>query len=135
MVCPYCKADTAVVNSRHQKRSNSVWRRRTCLDCVNTFTTTENMQLSTVLSVSANKRITPFNEDYLFAEILGTLPEANNNAVTARELTNTVISILLKDGAALIDSRRISIETLKVLKRYDAQAWHAYIAKHPSLIN
>lgn len=119
-----------VVNSRHQKRNNQVWRRRQCLKCNAVFTSHEALDLSKALMVGTR----PFLLDLLFTEVLLALQDRKDAYVAAREVTSTVISQLLKlPGLPKIETKQISQATGKVLKRLDRRAWLRYMSEHPSL--
>src|SRR3989304_4690404 len=96
MVCAYCDNDTRVTNSRRQKRSNQVWRRRQCKVCNAVFTTLEAVDLPTTLIVDSRGRSEPFLPDKLYTEVLLALQDRKDCYVAAREVTNTVIKELLK---------------------------------------
>jgi transcriptional regulator NrdR family protein len=131
MVCVYCGNETKVTNSRLQKRNNQVWRRRECLVCHAVFTTHEALDYSTTLLIDDNGVSKPFLADLLYSDILETIKHGNDAYTTARELTSTVISKLLKNEE--ITPKTISKTTAEVLKRFDRRAYLRYLADHPSL--
>ena len=133
MVCLYCHSKTRVTNSRHQKRSNQVWRRRQCQACRAVFTSHEAIDLSSALLVGSG-RSTPFISDMLFAEVLLALQDRKDCYLAAREVTSTVIRELLKlPDKPRIEPKQISQAAAKVLKRLDKRAYLRYMAEHPSL--
>lgn len=134
MVCLYCRSETSVKNSRLQKRSNQVWRRRQCQACQAVFTSHEVIDLSSALLVSKNGLAQPFLSDMLFTEVLLALQDRNDVYLAGRELTSTIIAKLLKGlGEPLLDPKQISRTTAEVLKRFDRRAYLRYISEHPSL--
>jgi transcriptional repressor NrdR len=134
MVCIYCSSDTAVYNSRPQKRSNQVWRRRRCLRCQATFTSLESVDYTNVIRVEAQGFYKPFLTDLLYTEVLFALSDRQNAYIEARELTNTIIKRLMQLPAhPLFKPRDISQAAAKVLERFDKRAWHRYAAEHPSI--
>ena len=134
MVCVYCGHDTKVVNSRLQKRSNQVWRRRKCTACKAIFTTSEAVDLPSSLLVQSGTSTAPFLPDMLFTELLLAVQDRKDRYVTARELTNTVIQRLLKQpGSPLFTPGQISRVSSEVLGRFDKRAQLRFIAEHPSL--
>jgi transcriptional regulator NrdR family protein len=134
MVCVYCGAKTQVSNSRLQKRSNQVWRRRFCSRCEATFTTHEAVDLSSTLLVDSGDSMKPFLPDMLFTEVLLALQDRKNNYLDAREVTNTVIKQLLKlPDKPIYKPQQISSAASAVLKRLDRRAWLRFVAEHPSL--
>lgn len=134
MVCVYCGNSTEVTNSRLQKRSNQVWRRRQCKTCKAIFTTLEAVDLPSALIVDSGGRSEPFLPDRLYTEVLLALQDRKDCYVAAREVTNTVIKELLKLGEKpVFQPQQIATETSKVLKRFNKRAWLRYVAEHPSL--
>lgn len=133
MKCIYCGGATGVTNSRRQKRSNQVWRRRKCRACGAVFTSHEAIDLSSALAVDSG-RDTPFISDILFTEVLLALQDRKDCYLAAREVTSTVIRELLKlPDVPRVDPKQISQTTAKVLKRLDKRAYLRYVAEHPSL--
>ncbi|MBI4033543.1 hypothetical protein HY379_00935 [Candidatus Saccharibacteria bacterium] len=134
MVCVYCGNDTAVTNSRLQKRSNQVWRRRQCKACRAVFTTLEAIDIPTTLIVDSRGRSEPFLPDKLYTEVLLALQDRKDAYVAAREATNTIIKELLKlPDKPLFHPEQISRVVGAVLKRLDRRAYLRYAAEHPSL--
>lgn len=134
MVCVYCKSETHVVNSRLQKRSNQVWRRRQCLKCASIFTTHEAADLGGLLVVSKTGSSEPFSEDLLFTELLLALAHRKDSYSAAREVTATIVQRLLKlPESPVFKPSQISLVVAGVLKRLDQRAWLRYVAEHPSL--
>ena len=131
MVCIYCNAETKVTNSRHQKRSNQVWRRRKCKRCLTVFTTHEAIELSGALLVN-NGSLSPFQPNLLLIELLEALKHHDSQQLAAQELSHTIIGKLLKKRQKVISTSQISRETAAVLKKFDRRAWLRYCADHPS---
>lgn len=122
-----------VTNSRSQKRSNQVWRRRCCQACRAVFTSHEAIDLSSALLVGSSPP-RPFISDMLFTEVLLALQDRKDCYLAAREVTSTVIRELLKLPAKpRIEAKQISQAAAKVLKRLDKRAYLRYLAEHPSL--
>ncbi len=134
MNCLYCKAKTEVVNSRVQKRSNQVWRRRQCLSCRASFTTRETIDLSLGLSVKTNSgQILPFSRDKLFLDVYDSLKHRKTAKNDATALTETVLSKLYKHMSnGLVDTAVITDIASKTLKRFDRAAGVIYQANHPT---
>jgi transcriptional repressor NrdR len=134
MVCVYCGNETRVINSRLQKRSNQVWRRRQCGACKAIFTTHEAVDLSQALLVDSGAPPTPFLPDLLYTELLLAMQDRKDAYVAAREVTSTVIQKLLKHpGKPLFKPTFISKTTADVLKHFDKRSYLRYAAEHPSL--
>lgn len=134
MICVYCGNETRVTNSRLQKRSNQVWRRRQCQACKAVFTTHEAIDLTQALLVNIQGSTKPFLPDLLFTDVMLALKDRKDVYVAAREIVATVVQKLLKSPQKpLFEPSFISITTAEVLKRFDKRAYLRYVAEHPSL--
>lgn len=136
MVCPYCNHDTQVTNSRHQKRSNSVWRRRHCTNCAAVFTTHEKPDLTTLTTIRKRTgTFEPLSRDRLFISIYESCrhrPNALNEATALCETILSNIIMLQKDGQ--IEASALEQVTGDILERFDAVAgtyYRAYFATKP----
>lgn len=131
MVCMYCGGTTHVINSRPQKRSNSVWRRRTCDHCTATVTTTEHVALESALMIKSSSETSPFNRDKLYLSIADSLRHLSNPAAAATEITHTVIQNLIgKAKHASLEHNDVITITADVLSRFDPAAGSHYRAFH-----
>ncbi len=128
MVCYYCKQNTAVVNSRFQKRNNSVWRRRRCLSCRQVFTTIEKVDPGNLIMVESSVGyLEPFERDKLFISIISCLNHLESPVDTAKSLTDTVISkILLNNSKSIIKTREIKSIAFASIGRFDSLAAEQY---------
>lgn len=132
MVCIYCTADTHVVNSRHQRRANTVWRRRKCSTCSAVFTTTELPDLSqSILVRRTMRKVENFSRDTLFISIYDSLRHRPTAAADAGALTTTIITRLLARQSATIGREHIVAAATDVLEHFDAAACTHYRAFHP----
>lgn len=133
MVCIYCGGETQVVNSRHQKRSNQVWRRRQCQTCQGIFTSYEAADLTGSLLFRATLgHVEPFQRDYLFLSVHQAVGHRKTAAEDARALTDTIVGRLrghIQDAG--IERTQLVSVTTEVLKRFDRAAASAYAAYHP----
>lgn len=132
MVCIYCKNETRVINSRPQKRTNRVWRRRTCMICGTTFTSVESVDLSGSIRVRDIKALQPFQRDKLLLSVYDSLKHRKTALTDATGLTDTIISKLyplMHD--AILNKADIIIISTEVLKRFDKAAATYYKAFHP----
>lgn len=121
MVCIYCKSDTQVINSRHQKRVNSVWRRRQCQNCFTIFTSIETPDYSYSIVVhKPSDKLEPFSRDKLFVSVYFSLKHRKTALGDARAITNTVIGKLGDSiNGAELDLSLITSKTHQVLKQFD----------------
>lgn len=134
MVCIYCGSETAVSNSRHQKRLNNVWRRRACQQCHATFTTTERPELQQSLLVKTKSgALQPFNRDKFFISIYTSLGHRNDPTGDATAITSTITAQMLKTAQnAVIEASQLASITHQTLSRFDSVAGVHYAAYHPA---
>jgi transcriptional regulator NrdR family protein len=132
MVCIYCSEPTQVVNSRHQKRSNQVWRRRKCLQCHSIWTTTEATDYSQALAIQRKSgKLEPFVREQLFISVYESCKHRPSALDDAQALTATIIGKLLKHvHNASIPREIIITTTIGVLKHFDNVAGVHYDAYH-----
>jgi transcriptional regulator NrdR family protein len=132
MVCIYCSNQTKVVNTRHQKKRNQAWRRRTCSVCRATFTTLEAACIEqSWMVLQGSGVLSPFLTDKLYLSIYDSLKHRETAIVDARHISDTVIGLLLnkvQDG--IIESRMIYDITRISLNRFDRIASTHYQAFH-----
>lgn len=134
MKCLYCGGETKVVNSRHQRRNNQVWRRRQCLACQAIFTTHEQIELESALSVNKTGGLEPFMPDLLLNELMLALKHRKDVYTASREVLATVVRKLLAlPQKPVFSPKDIAETTSGVLKRIDKSAYLRYVAEHPSL--
>jgi transcriptional repressor NrdR len=133
MVCIYCGSDTAVTNTRPQKRLNNIWRRRHCKACGAIFTSIEAADLA--YSVSYKKPtgdLEPFSRDKLLLSIHESCKHRSDAAEAASALTDTIIQQVLptiNDG--LVARGDIVVIAKKTLAHFDKTAATHYTAFHP----
>ena len=134
MVCIYCGGKTRVANSRWQKRSNQVWRRRQCLACQSVFTTHEQIELESALLVDKSGRTQAFLPDLLLKDLMLALKHRSDVYTSSGEVMATIIRQLLSlPQKPVYKSYDISKITAEVLKKFDKQSYLRYVAEHPSL--
>lgn len=132
MVCIQCHQKTQVINSRHQKRPNTVWRRRSCTKCTLIFTTTETADYSALWAVMASSgRLNPFSRDKLLLSIYNSLQHRKTAISDAAGLVDTIITKLsttVSEGS--LKSTSIRTITQVALNRFDIVASTHYQAFH-----
>lgn len=131
MVCIYCGSETRVTNSRPQKRSNTVWRRRFCSHCKATITSLEAVDYDRALRVRRTMSLEPFSRDKLFLSIYDSLKHRRNAVADATALTVTIISALTrKHKYPELDRTQIIFASGTILERFDSAAAIHYRAYH-----
>lgn len=132
MVCIYCQQNTRVTNSRHQKRANTVWRRRHCIACGAIFTTLEHADLASALMVRNGDQSAPFERDKLFVSIYDSLKHRQKPLEDASALTRTVMgNILQTSPEGFVERDSIVAHAQAVLHNFDTAAATMYGAFHP----
>lgn len=136
MVCPYCANDTQVTNSRHQKRTNSVWRRRHCPNCGIVFTTHEKADLATSTVVMKQPNILePLERDELFISVYESCKHRLTAQRDATALTDTIIGKIVKQQSAdgvitMQDLLQITTEVLQYFDPVSGTYYRAYYGKN-----
>lgn len=132
MVCYYCKSKTSVINSRYQKRKNTVWRRRQCLNCRSILTSSEQYDIEKILLVNKSNKTDYFDKYRLFLSIYSCLSHRENPTKDAGYITNNVIdSLASQQKSVIIDSKTIRSIIVISLSRFDTLAANQYSIKHP----
>jgi transcriptional regulator NrdR family protein len=133
MVCIHCGEKTHVTNSRAQKRSNQVWRRRQCRACGAVFTTEETAQYEAAWLIrDARGSLRPFSRDKLFLSLYKSCQHRKTALEDAAGLAETVIKKLggqVQDG--VVNRINVIQVTQVALNRFDKAASSHYMAFHP----
>ncbi|MEK7471676.1 MAG: ATP cone domain-containing protein [Patescibacteria group bacterium] len=124
MVCPFCSQETEVINSRPQKRTNGVWRRRHCYGCERIFTTVEKADLeASVRVMKRSGNLEPLSEAKLMISLYRALEHHKNAPEMALELSQAVVKSCLRfTTEPIVPSSAIAHQVIIVLKRFDAAA-------------
>jgi transcriptional regulator NrdR family protein len=137
MVCVYCGQATQVINSRHKRRENHIWRRRLCLQCGAVYTTTEKTELSTALRVETrNQSLQPFNRDQLFISLYESCKHRPAAVHDAANLADQVIRRVTtgQNQPGLISRNHLATVCHEILQSFDSAAATVYAAYHPAEI-
>ncbi len=126
MLCIICHSDSRVINSRHNKRHNQIWRRRQCRNCSQIWTSYEIADYSTLATVQG----VPFSRDKLFLSILASCRHRSDAITDAAAVTDTIIRNALKTGSLELKTAILSQISYKVLQRFDKAAATHYRAFH-----
>jgi transcriptional repressor NrdR len=133
MVCIYCgHPKTEVTNSRLQKQTNEIWRRRQCAACANIFTSYEYASLDKGMVVQYDTvKMAPFSRDRLFLSIYESCKHQSGAIDNATALVQTITSRLVATAqhGAIVRSNIIAISK-DVLERFDPAAATIYSAYH-----
>ncbi len=129
MVCIYCGRKSHVTNSRLQKRTNSVWRRRECLDCGALWTTVEAPESRSAYRVSKDDSIHELQAETLLISLYEALKHRKTAVTDAAALRDTILQKLLAKNEAIIPANEIKKTALQVLGRFDKTAAAVYKAR------
>lgn len=129
MLCPYCASESKVVNSRHQKRLNSVWRRRRCLNCHAIWTTDEQIRGSSAFMVQDDELV-DFAPEKLLISLYEALKHRKTAEIDAQYIKNTVIKNIQLNGEPVITVEQIVAECVAVLRNFDKLASDLYKTTH-----
>ena len=91
MKCIYCGCEESkVIDSRASEESNSIRRRRECLECGRRFTTYETIETTPVLVIKKNGERQPFNSAKIKA---GIIKACEKRPVSMRDIDKLVSDI------------------------------------------
>jgi transcriptional repressor NrdR len=130
MNCPYCASNSKVTNSRPQKKSNSVWRRRECIRCHAVWTTEEHFRADSVFKVSTDELLLDFAPEKLTGSLYSALRHRKTAGSDAKHLSRTVMNSLQDFQRPVIPKQVITDTVIGVLKNYDKLAADLYKATH-----
>jgi len=133
MICIYCfHTKTKVSNSRTQKKAPIVWRRRTCLRCLRSFSSYERPSTAQLTVVGPDHTQTPFSIGKLTLSIAASFSHDTHTAeFNSMDLAQTVeLQLLRLSNETTITPSKIAEYTHQTLKRYDELAAVQYAAKH-----
>lgn len=132
MKCVYCTSETKVTNSRPQKRTNSIWRRRLCTNCDAIFSTSEMVDYDQSFKFKTRGELEPFSRDSVLISLNGSLQHRKGALREATALTETVLGLVMTNTRTAVIERRLLVETCyEVLQRFDSVAATHYRAFHP----
>lgn len=124
MKCIYCGfEDSKVVDSRSTIETNSIRRRRECLNCGKRWTTYETVESTPILVVKKNGSIQPFDKSKI---VNGIIKACEKRPVTLTEIENIAEDIekeLKDDMVKEIRSIKIGDMVMERLKPLDDVAY------------
>lgn len=120
MKCIYCGCEESkVIDSRASEESNSIRRRRECLECGRRFTTYETIETTPVLVIKKNGERQPFNSAKIKA---GIIKACEKRPVSMRDIDKLVSDIEKKVYNSLdeeISTNKIGEYVMEGLKGLD----------------
>jgi transcriptional repressor NrdR len=122
MRCPHCKADNdKVIETRTS--SDSVRRRRECLDCSRRFTTYEYVEKGTITVAKRDGRREPFKQEKLLNGIRKACAKRPVSSEKIEEMANSIESKLANLGPAEISYAVVGDLVMKELFKADSVAY------------
>ncbi len=123
-----------MINSRPQRRTNGVWRRRQCMGCNAVFTSVEQTSYDSSLAVRTNvSHIIPFQRDVLFLSIYDACRHLPTAVADAASLTDSVIAKLMRGQTVkngVVERDDIALTAHKTVRAFNAAAGVHYAAYH-----
>lgn len=124
MRCPFCgHPDTSVKDSRAVDESNSVRRRRHCLECSARFTTIERVQLVPLKIIKKNGEVEPFEREKLAKSMELALHKRPVEAEKIDRMISSIVRQLETRGETEIPSAVIGEMVMESLKDLDQVAY------------
>jgi len=121
MMCPFCKKDTKVLESRQS--DNSLRRRRECLKCSRRFTTYERVESTNVLVVKRSGERQQFNKDKIRYGILRACEKRAIPGDKIERVIDVVEEKVKKSKKGEITTEQIGKTVLQELKKLDKVAY------------
>jgi transcriptional repressor NrdR len=132
--CPYCRAETTdVFNSRPTRFGSQIWRRRRCLECHESFTTYEAVDLGFLKVMKKGGKKQRYSRAKLFSGIYGAFLSIPSKETTVDAVTDTVETKLLDTRQTELTSQEIAEVVLSTLKHYNTAAFVRYLAYQTDL--
>lgn len=104
------------------------------MSCQSVFTTHEQIELQSALSVTRNGQTEAFEPGLLLNELVISLSHRKDVYTASEELLGAVVrKLLILPQKPLFKTSDISKTTGDILKHFDRRAYLRYFADHPSL--
>lgn len=133
MRCLYCKSTiTTVKNSRSTHDGDKIWRRRTCLECNETFTTSELADTSHIIVVKNAGFEEPFSRLKLNSDIFSATQQFR--MMGRDQFVDSISREIVREILALkknkIESSKIAESVLRLLYRRHIPTFLAYLIEY-----
>jgi len=119
MLCPFCNAETKVVDSRLSK--DSLRRRRECTKCQRRFTTYERIESTNLLIVKKDGTREQFNREKLMAGIIRACEKRKISHETISQLIDEVEQEIIEHRE--VPSKKLGDLVMKRLRKIDKVAY------------
>ncbi|MCC7019752.1 MAG: transcriptional repressor NrdR [Ardenticatenales bacterium] len=121
MKCPYCQADSHVVDTREV--ASTIRRRRECDGCRQRFTTYEQLSSTNLQVVKRDRRREGYSQDKLLTSIQIACAKRPISTDVVNDVLRTVESELYRQGRSEIDSQLIGDLVIAQLRLLDDVAY------------
>lgn len=120
MKCIYCgHADSKVIDSRLVEESNSIRRRRQCLNCQKRWTTYETVENNPILVIKKNGSIQPFDKNKIINGILKACEKRPVSLIEIENIASQVEKSLKENMKQEVESIKIGEMVMDMLKPLD----------------
>lgn len=121
MKCPYCQADSHVVDTREV--ASTIRRRRECDGCRQRFTTYEQLSSTNLQVVKRDRRREGYSQDKLLTSIQIACAKRPISTDVVNDVLRTVESELYRQGRSEVDSQLIGDLVIAQLRLLDDVAY------------
>ena len=122
MICPYCKYETKVIDTR-ESNGDAIRRRRECLKCEKRFTTYERVEQADLIVVKKDGRRELFDRNKLKTGIMKACEKRPVNIDSIGKIVDEIDTELRKKDTTEISSRLIGQIIMKKLYNIDKIAY------------
>ncbi len=127
MHCLKCGCEESkVVDSRMVEESNSIRRRRECLDCKNRFTTYERIEFTPIMVIKKNGVRQQFDRDKIINGMIRSCEKRPVSTQTIEKAVDEIEAELNNNMVREIDSTEIGEMVIKKLKELDEIAYFRF---------
>ena len=128
MECPYCGADSRVLDSRRSR--DEVRRRRQCHECARRFTTYEGIAAPEIRVLKREGYLQDFSRQKLLRVVLRVTKERGLSQKTCEDLVRGLEAELLDTGKPTVYSAKIAEKLLSRLSDLDAVAANRFASNY-----
>ncbi len=124
MKCPFCGfLDSKVIETRTVEETNSIRRRRECLECQQRFTTYEKLESIPLVVIKKDKTRESFNREKVLAGIITACEKRQVPAAQMEAMVDEIEQQLLNSLEREIPSSAIGELVMQKLKEVDEVAY------------
>ena len=124
MKCPYCNhIDNKVLDSRLTPDTDSIRRRRECIECSKRFTTYERIEMVDISVVKKDGRREPFDREKVLKGVLRACEKRPIKRQHIEDLVSNIESTVRQTDKLEIKSRKIGEHIMQALAQLDDIAY------------